>query len=156
MGSGSEFDWKEVALIRYTPDQNAALENSFAEFYKLDSSPKISKELFVERESYQTFKKARAKERETLSSYDTPINLTFDPKQVPFMIVSSVTRFQFPSGTEIILDEQLDKPNGLTKEVRYFSSNGKNMKFDVYLVAEAQVVQDYLNEIKGALNGKSN
>ena len=135
----------ENVEMKFTQTQNAGLEESFANFYKLISFPKIKRKLIVPMEEYRAFVKSKAKVRTQFES-GKEFDLGFDSFGTPFKFIATHTEFIFPSGRTISLHETLDKPNGLTENVSIGEPDNLNFKF--YSEAEQYVVEQFLKEIK--------
>ena len=137
-------DTVEVVKVAYTARQNEALTQNFKTFYKLEDSPSVEKDLFVDKKSYQQYLHKKMRERTPYESDKKFSEMGFDEQNFPFSVVYSRIAFNFPNDRTIRLTEYLDNPNGITKSVELSDSCGENLTFSSYIQAEAEVVTRYL------------
>ena len=143
-------NFSEVVKVFYSEAQNAALQDSFKEFYELYSAPKVEKVLFVTKSSYQRFLNRSMRERTPYESAKKFSEIIFNASNNSFEVMSSICTFKFPSGREMSLTEYLDKPNGIVKSVILKDSLSPDLSFSSYLYAEGKVLEEFLSE-KGQL-----
>lgn len=137
----------EVVEVKYPPTENQKLEQSFKEFYNLDSAPQIRKILIVEKEEYNKFLKSRARLRTEFEPKEPEIDLSFVNSSVPFEFVATRTEFLFPSSSLYTVFEELDRPCGITKSI-LLKSKDEEKTFESYFKAEVYILAKYLEEIK--------
>lgn len=133
--------------LKFSADQNAALQESFKSFYNLQSAPKVERKLVLEKNEYMKFFKSRLKQRTPFESANDDVDLSFSDFRTPFKFIASWTKFSFPSGKYVILNEELDAPNGLTKNVAA-EFGEERLNFHSYFQAEGYVLAKYLEDLK--------
>ena len=121
----------ELVEVKYSPQQNVVLEDSWKKFYKMDSSPKIIKTLILDKAEYVKFLKSRTKVRTQFEAQGDSIDLSFNGS-APFEFIGTKTEFIMPSGKSYTLLEELDAPCGLTKKVDVTQSLGQDIGINTY------------------------
>lgn len=138
----------ELVEVAYSAEQNAQLAESFKDFYKLDSGPKVKKALVVDKAKYVAFVKSRTRLRTQFEARaDAEIDLSFDSIRIPFEFVATKTDFLLPSGAKVSLYEELDAPCGLTKLVTA-TYGAEKLEFQSYFQAEGYALAKFLEEVR--------
>lgn len=137
----------ELVEVKYSAEQNFSLADSFRNFYKLSSAPKISKSLIVNKDAYKKFIKSRTRLRTQFEAMADEIDMSFDEIKIPFEFIATKTNFVMPSDKTLTLYEELDAPCGLTKLVTATFGDEK-LEFQSYFQAEGYALAKFLEEIK--------
>lgn len=123
---------KELVELKFEDHQNKALERSFMSFHRINSSPIIKRKLVLEKDEYYRFVKARTRQRTQFEMTPSEIDLKFDSFKTPFEWIHSITTFELPNGNFYTVFEELDAPNGMTKEVRVTQSLQQDIGCNVF------------------------
>lgn len=138
----------ELVEVAYSASQNRQLAESFRDFYKLDSGPKVKRTLVVDKAKYVVFVKSRTRLRTQFeASADAEIDLSFDNFSIPFEFIATKTEFILPSGKSVVLFEELDAPCGLTKLVTA-TYEAEKLEFQSYFQAEGYALAKFLEETR--------